>query len=65
MHPSSVAIVYNKMATEGTYELWRAFSGTFAHFEPLHLGFNMMSLYSLGVVEDLYGPIFYGLGWLT
>lgn len=62
VRPSSVAIVYNKMVTEGTHELWRAFSGTFAHFEPLHIGFNMMSLYSLGVVEDLYGSIFYFYG---
>lgn len=34
------------------------FSPTLAHFEPLHIGFNMMSLHTLGLeLEDGYGSI--------
>lgn len=29
-------------------EYWRALTASVAHFEPLHLGFNCMSLYQLG-----------------
>ena len=55
-NPSDVAKVYNKIVVEG--ELWRSFSGATAHFEPLHLGFNMMALYSLGnELEPSYGSI--------
>jgi membrane associated rhomboid family serine protease len=55
-NPSHVAKVYNKIVVEG--ELWRSFSGATAHFEPLHLGFNMMTLYSLGTeLEPSYGSI--------
>jgi membrane associated rhomboid family serine protease len=55
-NPSHVAKVYNKIVVEG--ELWRCFSGATAHFEPLHLGFNMMTLYSLGTeLEPSYGSI--------
>ena len=57
--PSDVSIVYNKIIQQENRQLWRIFSGTFAHFEVLHIGFNMMSLYSLGIVEDLYGSISY------
>lgn len=54
--PSSVAKIYSKIVVE--YELWRCFSGATAHFEPLHLGFNMMSLYSLGMeLEENFGSI--------
>jgi membrane associated rhomboid family serine protease len=54
--PSHVAKVYNKIVVKG--ELWRSFSGATAHFEPLHLGFNMMTLYSLGTeLEPSYGSI--------
>lgn len=54
--PSSVAKIYNKIVVE--YELWRSFSGATAHFEPLHLGFNMMSLYSLGMeLEENFGSV--------
>ena len=54
--PSSVAKIYSKIV--GLHELWRSFSGATAHFEPLHLGFNMMSLYSLGMeLEETFGSI--------
>lgn len=54
--PSSVAKIYSKIVVE--YELWRSFSGATAHFEPLHLGFNMMSLYSLGMeLEENFGSV--------
>ena len=54
--PSSVAKIYSKIVVEN--ELWRSFSGATAHFEPLHLGFNMMSLYSLGMeLEENFGSI--------
>lgn len=55
--PSSVAKLYSRMVRE-PYELWRAFSGATAHFEPLHIGFNMMALYAIGLdLEELYGSI--------
>ena len=54
--PSSVAKMYSKIVE--LHELWRSFSGATAHFEPLHLGFNMMSLYSLGMeLEETFGSI--------
>mmetsp|Transcript_6098 Transcript_6098/g.13302 ORF Transcript_6098/g.13302 Transcript_6098/m.13302 type:complete len:746 (-) Transcript_6098:113-2350(-) len=54
--PSSLAKVYSKIVLD--YDLWRSFTGATAHFEPLHLGFNMMSLYSLGMeLEEGYGSI--------
>jgi len=59
--PSSVSLVYNKMIPAGTHEFWRAFSGSLAHFEPLHIGFNMMSLYNLGGLEELHGSLPYFL----
>lgn len=59
VNPSSVSLVYNKMIPGGTHELWRAFSASFAHFEILHIGFNMMSLYNLGGLEELYGSLPY------
>jgi len=54
--PSSVAKIYSKIVNDGEY--WRSFTGATAHFEPLHLGFNMMALYSLGTeLEPSYGSI--------
>jgi membrane associated rhomboid family serine protease len=61
--PSSVAKIYDKIVLHGEY--WRSFTGAFAHFDPLHIGFNMMTLYSLGMeLESSYGSIpflFYNL----
>lgn len=53
---SSVCKDYSKIVYE--HELWRSFSGATAHFEPLHIGFNMMSLYALGTeLEPVYSSI--------
>jgi membrane associated rhomboid family serine protease len=39
-------------------EYYRAFSGATAHFEAVHLGFNLMALHSLGAdLEPLYGSV--------
>lgn len=58
IEPSSVCIEYQKIIHNN--ELWRSFSGATAHFEPLHIGFNMMSLYALGSeLEPNYGPIIF------
>lgn len=54
--PSSVSKSYNKIVLE--HECWRSFTGATAHFEPLHLGFNMMSLHTLGKeLEGGFGSI--------
>ncbi len=44
--PSSVCKQYNRIVVDG--EWWRGLTGATAHFEPLHLGFNAMSLRNLG-----------------
>jgi len=55
--PSSVCKQYSKIVS-GEMELWRSFTGALAHFELLHLGFNMMTLQALGsVLEPMYGSI--------
>mmetsp|Transcript_26970 Transcript_26970/g.56334 ORF Transcript_26970/g.56334 Transcript_26970/m.56334 type:complete len:828 (+) Transcript_26970:23-2506(+) len=46
INPSSLSKNYNKILDN--HEWWRSFTGATAHFEPLHIGFNMMSLHSLG-----------------
>jgi membrane associated rhomboid family serine protease len=54
--PSSVCKEYKKIVLD--QEFHRSFTGATAHFEPLHLGFNMMSLYALGSELELrYGSI--------
>ena len=54
--PADVSKIYNKIVQE--HELWRSFTGATAHFEALHLGFNMMALYSLGTeLEEGFGSI--------
>lgn len=54
--PSSVCKNYNKMCIH--HEWWRGFTGATAHFEPLHIGFNMMSLNTLG--RELEGGGIFG-----
>jgi membrane associated rhomboid family serine protease len=49
--PSAVCKSYNKICVQ--HEWWRGFTGATAHFEPLHIGFNMVSLNTLG--KDLEG----------
>jgi len=44
--PEHVSISYVKIIDQ--YEYWRCWSGSFAHFEPWHLMFNMSSTFSLG-----------------
>ncbi|KAL7491761.1 hypothetical protein ACHAWT_001870 [Skeletonema menzelii] len=40
------------------HEWWRGFTGATAHFEPLHIGFNMMSLHTLGrELEGEFGSV--------
>ncbi len=52
--PFSVCKHYNKIVHD--MEIWRSFTGALAHFEPLHLAFNMMSLHALGTaLEPRYG----------
>ena len=55
-NPADVSKVYSKIVYD--HELWRSFTGATAHFEALHLGFNMMALYSLGTeLEGGFGSI--------
>jgi membrane associated rhomboid family serine protease len=52
--PSAVAYSYDTVVNRGEY--WRTVTASFTHFELLHLGFNTMSLYQLGVMlEPIYG----------
>ena len=44
--PSSVCKQYARIVDE--HEWWRGLTGATAHFEPLHIGFNMMSMNTLG-----------------
>ena len=36
-------------------EYWRVFTASFAHYDVLHLVFNVSSLYELGALEHIYG----------
>lgn len=55
--PSTVSDSYEKIVTDG--EWWRIITSAFAHFDLLHLGFNTMSLYQLGSLEEVYGSVRY------
>jgi len=52
-----VAYSYDLVAVRGQY--WRMVSASFAHFDPLHLLFNTMALYQMGVLEYAYGSLAY------
>ena len=59
-----VSLSYEKVVAQGEY--WRAITASFAHYDLMHLGFNMMSLYNLGRWEssarcDRVG----GWGWVS
>lgn len=48
--PSTVSKQFQKIVHE--MELWRSFTGALAHFETLHLLFNMMTLQALGTMLE-------------
>eukprot|EP00953_Heterococcus_sp_UTEX-ZZ885_P006690 4078-Heterococcus_DN1.PRE.1 len=48
--PSAVAVSYDAVVSDREY--WRCVTASFSHFEALHLGFNMMSLYNMGQLEQ-------------
>jgi len=52
-----IGLAYQKVVKEGHY--WRAVTATFSHLNLLHLLFNMSSLWSLGSLEQLMGPVKY------
>ena len=54
---SSVSFSYEAVVLRGEY--WRAFTASFAHFDFMHIGFNVMSLYQLGEMEIVYGSAAY------
>lgn len=47
--PSAVSFSYAFIAPKGA-PYWRMVTASFSHFDLLHLGFNTMSLYQLGVL---------------
>ena len=53
--PACVSKVYNRIVHD--HEWWRGLTGATAHFEPLHIGFNMMSLHALG--REIEGTMYY------
>ena len=53
-----VGVSYAKVVRDREY--WRCLTASFSHISPLHLLFNMSSLWSLGVVEQMRGR---GEGW--
>jgi len=56
VNPSAVCKQYTKIVVE--HEWWRGLTGALAHFEPLHIGFNMMSMHTLGTeLEGGFGSI--------
>jgi membrane associated rhomboid family serine protease len=54
---STVSFSYDAVINREEY--WRFFTASFAHFDLLHLAFNLMSLYQLGSLEPIYSsPLF-------
>jgi membrane associated rhomboid family serine protease len=49
--PGAVAVSYDAVVSDREY--WRCVTASFSHFEALHLGFNMMSLYNMGQLEQV------------
>lgn len=50
---SAVSYSYDAVVLRGEY--WRVITASFSHFDIMHLGFNTMSLYQLGMLESVYG----------
>ena len=57
VRPEEVSISYQTFMERGEY--WRAISASLAHYEIMHLLFNMMSLYNLGDLEIVVGSFAY------
>jgi membrane associated rhomboid family serine protease len=57
--PLSVAKIYDSMV-QYPFEIWRTFTGATAHFEPWHLGLNMLSFSALGrdLEPRISAPVF-------
>lgn len=51
---ASVSFSYDAVARG---EVWRLITASFAHFDLMHIGFNMMALYQLGDLEYEFGSI--------
>jgi membrane associated rhomboid family serine protease len=49
---TTVAYIYSLFVQGPHFEIWRAFSSAFSHFALIHLGFNMMTLHSLGTILE-------------
>jgi membrane associated rhomboid family serine protease len=58
--PSCISKIYNRIIQE--HEWWRGLTGATAHFEPLHIGFNLMSLQALG--KDIEGNMYSSIVFL-
>ena len=54
---SAVGISYNSIILRGEYQ--RIFTASFAHLDFFHLLMNMASLYSVGRIEVIVGPVLY------
>ncbi|CAM9165654.1 unnamed protein product, partial [Ectocarpus fasciculatus] len=50
---SAVSFSYDAVCNSG--EAWRVVTASFSHFDAMHIGFNLMSLYQLGDLEFVYG----------
>ena len=53
----AVAFAYDWVV--GRREVWRVFTASLSHFDLLHIGFNMMAWWSMGVVEEMEGSFFF------
>ena len=58
--PACVSKVYDRIVHD--HEWWRGLTGATAHFEPLHIGFNMMSLRALG--QEIEGSMYSSIVFL-
>eukprot|EP01038_Epipyxis_sp_PR26KG_P008647 gene8647-11688_t len=54
---SVVSYSYDSVMNKKEY--WRMISSSFSHFEIFHLIFNTMSLYQLGMLENMLGSMLY------
>jgi membrane associated rhomboid family serine protease len=52
---AAVSFSYDAVVNEGDY--WRMVTASFSHFDLMHIGFNLMSLYQLGSLEFEYGSV--------